>query len=202
MGCGTGIPDWICDLRGLTDYVDELTNLASHADALTDLASNASDLTDLASHASSLRSLAGSASELTGLASAADSLMDLSSYASELSDFASSPATYIMEVILTTFVGWFLSGIGYLIEQIQLFFSPLLSLPSAVASPLMLGGGLLVSAISGLITTINDTVVSLSMLAGPAAPIVVLVFWGLIAIVAVDAARMLIRLLPEVIPWL
>lgn len=133
-------------------------------------------------------------------------LRGLRPYIDELQEFAQDPTEYILEIVLTRFVNWILSGTEILISAIQAALSPLVSIPETVAEPLFAGGATIAGALSGIIGTINDTIVTISMAAGPASPLVVVVIWGLIFIAAGELVRRSLQssveIIPMVIPWL
>ena len=135
-----------------------------------------------------------------------DNLQELaglgSDQVSNLVSFAVDPADFILGIVFSTIVGWILTGAAVFIEAIQTALSPLVDVPSTIASPLMSAGETVVEAMSSVIGTVDSAIVTASMAAGPAAPMVVVMAWGIIAVMAIAAAREGIKQLPKVVPWL
>lgn len=129
-------------------------------------------------------------------------LRDLRPYVDELEDFAEGPTEYVLEIVLTRFVNWMLTGAEIVIGAIQTALSPLVDVPQTIADPLLAGGGAISGALAGVIGTLNDAIVSVSTAAGPAGPLVVIVIWGVIFIAAAEMVRRGLQSLPLVVPWL
>lgn len=126
-------------------------------------------------------------------------LTDLSSNAIQnLVDFAEAPFLFLAELFIGRMI---LPAAEVAISAIQLAFDPLLQIPRMVAEPIITAYQAVFGAIGSAVMMLNDAVVTVSVVAGPAAPLVVLVFWGLIAITAMRALREAIKAIPLVIPW-
>lgn len=116
-----------------------------------------------------------------------------------LVDFATSPFLFIIQLFINRLI---LPAAEFGVQAIEYALGPIVDIPEYLGSPLYGAGTLIYELLAGIIMTINDAIVSMATVAGPAAPLVVIVFWAGIAVVASSALRNGIRLLPQVIPWL
>lgn len=126
-------------------------------------------------------------SELRDLTGYVDDLTDIARYVDTLTDFASDPVEFILGTVLTFLVGIVLRAGEFLIETVDSVWSPLVSVPSIVLSPLFAGGATIAVAIESVLMTINSAIVTVAAAAGPAAPIVIVVTWAVVAIAATRA---------------
>ena len=129
-------------------------------------------------------------------------LLALTGFVGTLEAIGRNPTDYIMEVVLGTVVDWIFSGTTIVIDAIQLALNPLVSVPKVIGQPLLVSGKTIMTALAGAIGTVNDAIVTLSMAAGPAAPIVVIAVWGVIFILAAEMIRSALQSFPLVVPWL
>ena len=129
-------------------------------------------------------------------------LLALTGVVGTLKAIGQDPADYIMEVVLGTVVDWILEATTIVIDSIQLALSPLVSVPESIGEPIVEGGESIMTALASAIGTVNDSIVTLSMAAGPAAPLVVVAVWGVIFILAAEMIRSALQSIPLVVPWL
>ena len=129
-------------------------------------------------------------------------LLALTGVVGTLEAIGENPTDFIMEVVLGTVVDWIFEATTIVIDAIQLSLSPLVSVPETIAEPLIAGGATIATALASVIGTVNDTIVTLSTAAGPAAPLVVVVVWGVIFVLAAEMIRSALRSVPLVVPWL
>lgn len=121
--------------------------------------------------------------------------------------FAEGLEDFILGTILGSLVDWTFEGTAVLISAIQTALAPLVSTPATLAAPFMMAGRTMYASLASVISTLNATIVEVSMAAGPFSPVIVYVIWGLIAVVAIEAGRRAVEMiitevLPLVIPWL
>lgn len=126
----------------------------------------------------------------------------LAPVAGTLAVFASSPREFILEHVLTFFVGLFIQAgavVAGAFEEVWLIVGR--SFVDAF-DPLFSGGAMIAEAVSELLETVNAALLELVTVAGPVAPIVVMLVWVVIAIVATLIVRWVLLATPYVGQWI
>lgn len=123
--------------------------------------------------------------------------------AATLLAFAENPQEFIIGTVLEALVGYVLSAGAVAVEAVASVWEPLLGLPQATFAPVFDAGGSILLSFQDFATSINTSLEGLAASAGPAAPIVIVLFWAVALVLLMFAFRVLFyKVLPLVIPWL
>ena len=119
-----------------------------------------------------------------------------------LKEFARDPRGYVLGIVLTFIVGGLLDGFAYLAGVVEEIWRQVTDSLVSAFDPLFAGGGTIAAAIAAGIRLINGALVEVVSVAGPAAPIVAMLFWVAVGIAVAFVIRRLIQVIPWVIPWM
>ena len=137
-------------------------------------------------------------SETFTLPSWVTDLRVLAPVAGTLAAFARDPEGFILNRVLTFFVARVIDGGAFVVGVVADVWGLLAEIPSTVFSPIFEAGSLVTSAVAGVILLVNDAVVSVAMLSGPAAPLLVVIVWMMIGL----AVTWTINALLTVVKWI
>lgn len=116
--------------------------------------------------------------------------------------FASSPKAFILEYVLEYAVGLFLEGGAIVAGAFESIWVIVAESFVDAFDPLFTGGGMIAAAVSSVLSTINAVLVDVVSAAGPVAPILVMLAWVVIAIIALQIVRWLLLAVPYVGQWI
>lgn len=112
------------------------------------------------------------------------------------------PRAFILEHVLTFAVEQFLEAgavVAGAFESVWLIVAEALV---DAFDPVFSGGAMIASAIAGLLSTINAVLVDVVAVAGPVAPIIVMLIWAVVAIGVTLLVRWLLKATPYVGQWI
>jgi len=119
-------------------------------------------------------------------------------FAGTLAAFARDPQGFILNRVLTAVVGLVLEATAFVVATLDEVWSLVAGIPSLVFSPIFSAGDLVASGFELGLLAINEAIVGVASLLGPAAPFVVVLVWAFLGI----AVTWLINQLLTVIKWI
>ncbi len=121
-----------------------------------------------------------------------DGLRELARYSDTLVDFARDPIGFIREDVLTILADALLSLVFGLLGTLDQLFGTLLRDVFGRAGTAVLGSLQVIGSIPlMLLGVLNDLLVALASVGGPAAPVIYAVAWAILMIVALELLRAL-----------
>lgn len=119
-------------------------------------------------------------------------------FAGTLAAFARDPQGFILNRVLTAIVELVLEAGSFVVGVVDELWSIVDGIPALVFSPIFSAGDLVATGIELPLLAINDAILVVAGLTGPAAPFVVVLVWAFLGI----AATWTINALLTVIKWI